>query len=171
MFETNYSNIGGGETLPEGKYECVIQKAFVNAKGRTLFFQVTLIVRNDVPQAYQNRRIFHAIWQKKAENQTADDKKTDGYSFKQLMNLCESAGLPGGKSYRDLNELGSDLVGRAVQVDIVHDEWNGKISEKVKWCYRTNYPDCRHVLPQEAAPAQADGGTAAVVTADDDLPF
>ena len=67
-FETDYSNNNTEYTiLPPGKYECMIHKAFTNAKGRAIYFQVILIVRNDVAQQCQNRRIFHAIWQKKPE--------------------------------------------------------------------------------------------------------
>ena len=173
MFETNYSNNNAEYTiLPPGKYECMIHKAFTNSKGRAIYFQVILIVRNDVTQQCQNRRIFHAIWQKKPENQTADDKKVDGFSYKQLMNLCESAGLPSGKKYADIDALGIDLIGKPVLVDIVNDEWNGKKQEKVKWTYVSKFPDCKHLM-KEIKPAEESGGQLDVVVEDDDedLPF
>lgn len=173
MFETDYSNNSSEfSILPPGKYECMIHKAFTNAKGRTIYFQVILIVRNDVAQQYQNHRIFHAIWQKKPENQTADDKKVDGFSYKQLMNLCQSAGLPSGKKYADIDALGMDLVGKPVIVDIVNDEWNGKKQEKVKWMYASKFPDCQHMM-YEVKPAAESGGQLDVVVEDDDedLPF
>ena len=172
-FETDYSNNNTEYTiLPPGKYECMIHKAFTYAKGRAIYFQVILIVRNDVAQQCQNRRIFHAIWQKKPENQTADDKKTDGFSYKQLMNLCESAGLPSGKKYADIDALGMDLVGKPVLVDVVNDEWNGKKQEKVKWMYASKFPDCQHMM-NEVKPAAESGGQLDVVVEDDDedLPF
>lgn len=168
-FETNYSSNNTELTiLPPGKYECIIHKAFTNSKGSLLFFQVVLIVRNDVPQQYQNRRIYHAIWQKKPENQTEDDKKVDGFSYKQLMNLCQSAGLPNGKKYDDIDALGADLIGKTVVADIIQNEWNGKKSEKVKWMYESKFPDCKH---QEIKPAEESGGQIDIVADDDDLPF
>lgn len=170
-FETNYSSNNTELTiLPPGKYECIIHKAFTNSKGSLLFFQVVLIVRNDVPQQYQNRRIYHAIWQKKPENQTEDDKKVDGFSYKQLMNLCQSAGLPNGKKYDDIDAMGADLIGKTVVADIVHDEWNGKINEKVKWMYESKFPDCKHLM-KEIKPAEESGGQIDIVADDDDLPF
>ena len=171
-FETDYSNNTKYDLLPPGKYECMIHKAFTNARGRALYFQVILIVRNDVAQQYQNRRIFHAIWQKKPENQTADDKKVDGFSYKQLMNLCQSARLPSGKKYDDIDALGADLIGKTVVADIVHDEWNGKINDKVKWMYASRFPDCQHMM-NEVKPAAGSDGQPDVITDDDDedLPF
>ena len=172
MFETDYKGNNSGENslLPPGKYECVIDKAFMNAKGRAIYFQVILIVRNDVAQQYQNRRIFHAIWQKKPENQTADDRKVDGFSFKQLMNLCESAGLPSGKKYADIDALGMDLAGKTVLADIITDEWNGQKREKVKWMYASKFPHCQHV-PSGGKPSAESEGQFDVVEDDGDLPF
>ena len=171
MFETDYSTNTENGILPPGKYECMIHKAFTNAKGRAIYFQVILIVRYDVAQQYQNRRIFHAILQKKPENQTADDKKVDGFSYKQLMNLCQSAGLPSGKKYADIDALGLDLAGKPVLVDIITDEWNGRKSEKVKWTYASKFPNCQHMM-NEVKPASESGGQLdAVVEDDGDLPF
>ncbi len=176
MFETNYTNTNGSELLPKGKYEFIIKQANINAtKGGTLYFSVRLVVRNDVPQKYQNKNIYHAIWQKKPDRQTEDDKKVDGYSFKQLMNLCETAGLPGGKSYETLNDLGADLVGRAVQAEIIHDTYQDKTSEKVKWFSKTAYPDCKHTDKAQMNTATASrtdtSGIDAFVDEDGDLPF
>ena len=175
MFETNYSTVSN-ELLPAGKYEFVIKQANVMATpGDTLYFSVRLVVRNDVPQKYQNKNVYHAIWQKKPDRQTEDDKKVDGYSFKQLMNLCETAGLPGGKSYETLNDLGEDLIGRPVQAEIIHNEWNGNVSEKVKWFSKTAHPDCKHTDKAQtntAAVSRTDtSGTDAFVDEDGDLPF
>lgn len=175
MFETDYST-NSSALLPAGKYEFIIKSAHISAtQGGTLYFSVRLVVRNDVPQKYQNKNIYHAIWQKKPDKQTEDDRKVDGYSFKQIMNLCEMAGLSSGKSYNTINDMGDDLIGKPVQAEIYHDTWNGKTSEKVKWFYKTNHPDCRHADAEPARPDQSLGSPADIVGQyiddDGDLPF
>lgn len=167
MFETNYENTGN--LLPEGDYECIILGAFLNAtKGGTEYFSVRLAVRNDVPQRFQNKNIFHSIWRRKPENRTADDNKVDGFSFKQMMNLCQKSGLPSGKSYKDLNELGKDLVGKCVRVTIEHTEYKGNIQESVKWISETRFPDCKH---QQKKPEPAVTAPGVPAEDDGDLPF
>ena len=66
-FATNYNGISNSDNLlPEGKYECIIKSAFVNVtSGGTVYYSVQLIIRNDVPGKYHDRRIYHKIWMKK----------------------------------------------------------------------------------------------------------
>ena len=161
-----------------GDYECIILHAGLSAtQAGSIYFSVRFAVRNDVPQKYQNRNIFHAIWERKPENQTEDDKKVEGFSYKQIMNLCEHCGLPSGKSYEGLNELGEDLRGRCTLVTVEHNEWNGKKSVRVKWCNDTKYPECRHKDPLEHSSktqtaSAADNGSSDYIDTDDgDLPF
>lgn len=169
-FSTNYE----ADIIPEGSYECIIKQAGVTATpGGTLYFSVRFVVRNDVPQKYQNRNIYHAIWQKKPEKQTDDDKSVDGFSYKQLMNLCQYAGLPKGKSYETLNELADDLRGKCVQISVKYQEWNGKTNTNI-WCSSTKNPDCKHVdqtQNQTYAPVRPTANTDVDISADDDLPF
>ena len=103
MFDVDYEN---ESLLPEGDYECIIKCAFVTATNGNYpreYFSVRFVIRNDVPQKYQNKIIFHAFWCKNQDKQTEDDRKTGGFSYKQVMNLCKGAGVPKGKSFKDLN--------------------------------------------------------------------
>ncbi len=171
-FSTNYTV--GDSIIPEGNYECVVSSAYVSAtQGGSLYFSVRLIVRNDVPQSYQNKNIFHSIWQKSPEKQTEDDAKVDGYSYKQLMNLAEMAGIPKGKGYETLDELGKDLEGKCVMAAVGHSEWKGKVSAKVKWFNRTKYPECKHTFksPDQTQTAVSTANSSIDVPDDDDLPF
>ena len=119
-FSTAYES---RELIPEGEYECIILSAFLNAtQSGTQYFSVRMVVRNDVPQSYKNKNIYHAIWQRKPDKQTAQDKMVDGFSFRQLMNLCRAAGIAKGRSYETLDELGRDLKGKCIRVTIGHDE-------------------------------------------------
>lgn len=152
-FSTNYENIGN-ELLPEGKYECVIKDAFPSETRKgTPYLDIRLVIRNDVEQKYKNKYIFHSIWKKKEPSE--QDKQVDGYSFKQLMSLANAAGLPSGKNYASVEELCKDFVGSCVNVETEHDEWDGKINVRVKYCNKTEYPECKHVFKEAAAPADS----------------
>lgn len=171
-FQTNYEN--NNSIIPEGEYECMIAGAFLNAtnsKRPTEYFSVRFVVRNDVAQKYQNKNIFHAIWRKKPENRTKEDEAVDGFSYKQLMSLSRAAGLPNGKSYESLSELGADLKGKCVLVTVEHTEYQGKTRESVKWTNPTKHPDCHHVFKTKETEVSRTDTAAATVTTDDDLPF
>lgn len=173
-FTTNYEN---KNLLPEGEYECIIAGAFLNAtnsKRPTEYFSVRFVVRNDVAQKYQNKNIFHAIWRRKPENRTKDDEAVDGFSYKQLMSLSRAAGLPNGKSYDSLNDLGADLKGKCVLVTIEHTEYNGETRESVKWTNETKYPNCQHIFKNAVTQTNtrtAPEGLDDIIDDDDDLPF
>lgn len=175
-FSTTYDESKEYELLPEGDYECMIISAGENATpGGYVYFGVRLVIRNDVPQKYQNRNIYHSIWEKKPENQTEDDKKVGGYSFKQLMNLAQNAGLPSGKSYETLNEMGEDLRGKCVIACVEHHEWNGKTSVRVKWFKRSasavdSRPNSTVDSVQFRAAANGEGEMRTILS-DGDLPF
>lgn len=169
-FSTNYET---RDILPEGEYECMILSAFLNAtQGGTQYFSIKMVIRNDVPQNHQNRFIYHAIWQRKPEKQTEEDKMVDGFSFKQLMNLSRAAGIPKGKSYNTLDDLGADLKGKCIRVTIGHNEFNGETREQVKWSNLTKFPSCKHKMPvTNAEPALKVQEVSESSIDDDDLPF
>lgn len=153
-FTTNYENVGtGSDLIPEGKYECVVKAAAMNrtSQGKP-YFDVRLVIRNDVSQKFANRYIFHSIWKKKEPSDA--DMQVEGFSFAQIMSLAKAAQLPAGKSYASLDEMGKDLIGKPVLVEVEHNTNpnNGQTNERVKYVNETKYPDCKHVF-KEAAPA------------------
>ena len=80
MFDVDYEN---ESLLPEGDYECIIKGAFVTATNGNIpreYFSVRFVIRNDVPQKYQNKVIFHAIWWRKEDKKTEDERKIGGFS-------------------------------------------------------------------------------------------
>lgn len=176
MFETAYEE---KKLLPEGEYECIIKSAFINAtnsKSPTEYFSVNFVIRNDVVQKYQNKHIFHAIWRKKPEKRTKDDNRVDGFSYKQLMNLCKGAGVPKNTSFKDLDDLGKYLKGRCCLVTVGHDEWNGNTQVRVKWTNPTRYPDCKHKFPvsantRTAQTTEPEENNYEPISSDEDLPF
>ncbi|HPK26830.1 MAG TPA: DUF669 domain-containing protein, partial [Anaerolineaceae bacterium] len=112
-FGIDYNQASSAELIPAGEYEVIIKDAFEDiSKSGTVFFNVPLIIRNDVEQAYQNAYIWHKLWKKKEP--TAEDLACDGYSFKQIQNLSKAAGLPNGKNYESIQKWGEDLAGKPV---------------------------------------------------------
>ncbi len=89
------------------------------------------------------------------------------------MNLCKGCGVPKGKSFKDLNELGEFMTGKCCLVHIVHDTWQGKTSAKVAWVNETKYPNCTHKFPvkNEVQPTNAAAVTEIETPEDEDLPF
>lgn len=152
-FSTNYDDLGSS-LLPEGKYECIVKDAFPSeTRHGTPYLDIRLVIRNDVEQKYQNKYIFHSIWKKKEPSE--QDKQVDGYSFKQLMSLANAAGLPSGKSYASVEELCKDFVGKCVNAETEHDEYDGKTNVRVKYCNKTEYPECKHVFKEASAAADS----------------
>lgn len=151
-FSTNYDGLNDFDLLPPGKYETVIKSAAESeTKNGTPFIDVRLVVRNDVEQAYKNRCIFHKIWKKKEPS--PQDAQVGGYSFKQLMNLANSAKIPAGKNYGSVAELCADITGKCVKAELEHDTYNDRTNERVKFLEPTAHPECRHVFREKAQPA------------------
>lgn len=181
MIRADYSKAQQNDTLkPEGEYECLVkkieEKTTPNGKRK---LSVWFEIRNDVEQTHKNGLIFHDIWAKKEPNM--DDVAVNGYNYAQLMALAAAVKLPQDKDYADLAALIADMVGKPASVNLYHDEYNGKKSEKVRWINATKFPEVKHkpktannpagtyAAPQAsqfaAAPAIATAET------DDDYPF
>lgn len=144
-FSTNYEGIGEGGLLPEGEYECVVRSAAeTTTKNGIPCFDVRFVIRNDIDQKFRNKFIFHTIWKKK--DPSPADSQMGGFSFKQIMALAKAAGVPSGKEYNSLNEMGGDMIGKPVLVTVEHNTYNGNTTERVKFVNETQNKDCKHVF-------------------------
>lgn len=165
-FQLHYE--GNHGLIPEGEYECRIERALETATNRgTPYLDILLRVRRDVEQPEQGRRIDHAIWPKRTPD--AADQAFGGYSAKQILSLSEAAGLPSGRGYQGFEDWCDDLSGRLVRVTVYHDAYGGSTRARVRWCSATRYPD-------EAAAAQTAVSVPAAAPAatpedDEDVPF
>ena len=149
--------------LPEGEYEMVIKSACENVtKGGTQHISIPMVVRNDVQQKFQNMYLWHTIW--RAKNPTEQDRAFQGYLSKQLLRLCEVAGIPKGKQFNSLQELLDELKGKPVRVTVFHEEYQGQTSAKLKYLNPTKLPACRHTFQQAKQAIE-------MITEEDDLPF
>lgn len=170
----------GNSLKPEGDYEVVIDTAEVartqNGKEK---INIVYVIRNDVTQAFQNGLIFDSIWKKKEPN--ADDQSVDGFNFGQLMAIASAAKLPEGKDYANLGELLAELVGKPLRVHLYHDDYNGKMYEKVDIHSATTLTSVKHKAKGRkstgggarpaAAPAQHSAAPANAAPAADPYPF
>ena len=80
-FSTNYDDVQEFDLIPAGQYEVIIK----NIEERTTpngatGLNLSLVIRNDVDQKYQDRYLFHTLWKRK--NPTDTDNQVQGYSFK-----------------------------------------------------------------------------------------
>ncbi|MDE5945950.1 MAG: DUF669 domain-containing protein [Oscillospiraceae bacterium] len=149
-FSTDYTDVNDFDLIPTGEYEVIIKKIEerTTQNGAT-GLNLTLIIRNDTEQKYQNRCIFHTLWKRKEPTQA--DMQVQGYSFKQIMQLAKAAKLPSGKSYETVNDLCADLIDHVMRVTIGHDEYNGQKREIVKFMNESRFPECKHVYKEKPA--------------------
>lgn len=147
-FSTDYSEVNSFELIPKGEYEVIIKsiEERTTQNGAT-GLNLTLVIRNDVEQKYQNRFLFHTLWKRREPTQA--DMQVQGYSFKQVMSLAKAAALPSGKSYESVQALCDELIGHAIRVTVGHDEYNGQLREVVKFMNESKFPECRHVYKEK----------------------
>ena len=146
-FSTDYSEVNSFDLIPAGDYEVIIKaiEERTTQNGAT-GLNLTLIIRNDVEQKFQNRCIFHTLWKRREPTQA--DMQVQGYSFKQVMQLAKAAALPVGKAYNTVSELCADLINRVIKVNVIHEEYNGKTNERVRYMNESAHPECKHVYKQ-----------------------
>ena len=177
-FNANTSKASEGITIkPEGDYEVIIseiKRKQTPSGAQSIGFKYT--VRNDVAQSYQNACIFHDVWKKKEPN--ADDIMAEGYNFAQLMAIAGAAGLPANADFERFDAFLNALVGKPVKVHLYHNEYNGKISERVDKHNKTAFPAVNHKQKTAATgssyaptPAANYAAPAANPANSDDYPF
>lgn len=146
MFATNFKELN--DTIPAGIYEAAISG--VEDDGTKIV--IGLEIRKDLQQPCAGRTLSH--WMYKLREPKELDQAVGGYSYSQLMRLGKAARLPEGKSYGSLSEYLADLVGKAVQVELWYEEYNGKKYLKVKYWNESDAP----ALTYRPAPREARQG-------------
>lgn len=184
-FKSNWSEAAQPNSIkPEGDYECIITKVEerVNQNGKENL-NISMVIRNDVEQGYKNGYIFNTLW--KRREPTEADLQVKGYGYGQIMALGKAAGLPDGKEYESLEQFCGELINKPIRATIKHEEYNGKMQERVSWLNLTKYPTVKHIpkqatadktatyaQPQQSyASAQPTNQGFTDMPIDDDLPF
>ena len=159
MIKTNYS----GGLKPEGDYEVLIGNVHVDvAKSGKEYISVPMTIRDDVEQKYQGGKIYHSMWKRREPGKM--DMEVEGYSYDQLMRLCQAVGIPSGTNFESLDDLLRQCSWKQVICHLVHEEYQGNKQERVKWLKKTEHPT-EVKAPEYAGPAADD------LEDDGDLPF
>lgn len=125
----------GNGNIQDGVYECIINRfGFDNYKDRE-FIKFDLIVRNDVPQKYQNKHIFDNFYPK---------KDTGKYAMGYIYMIGVKAAMQDGKKYADTAAMLADFTGHAVKVTVKNEEYNGKTYPHIKSWEPTAFPQLQH---------------------------
>lgn len=185
-FKNDFSQAQQGGLKPEGDYEVIIVKAAEKTtKNGKVYLNLSMVIRNDVEQAYKNGYLFMSLFKRKEP--TAADLQVNGYGFSQIMALGKAAQLPDGKDYENLEAFLKELVDKPIRAHLKHGEYNGEKREEINYINPTNFPQVRHVMKASSnkadvyasqAPAQYAGTSAPGAgfremndLTDEDLPF
>jgi hypothetical protein len=84
-FSTDYTEVSNFDLIPKGEYEVIIKKIEERTSQNVATgLNLTLIIRNDVEQKFQNRCIFHTLW--KRHEPTQVDMQVDNLDdFEEIL--------------------------------------------------------------------------------------
>ena len=157
MFTINHDEAMDMGLIEEGEYEVIVAKAFEDVTpNNAVYINMHLVVRNDIDQKYQNKYIFHSLWQTKA---------TGEYHPGIINTVAKALRIENGKRYNTLEELLADFVNRTARVKVGHEKYNGKTYERVQNWDVTRFPQCNHQFKTSDIP------TGFSPVSDENIPF
>lgn len=117
----NYEDL---EYITPGVYEAVIQNTseeFTQGNG-TRYMAVSMVIRNDVQQQCQDKRIDYRIW----TTSKPETKTIEGYVEYSLALMSKACRLPETINVNSVNELSKLWIGKPVRITVGQREYNGK---------------------------------------------
>lgn len=143
-FKTDTSQAQQGYDIkPEGDYECILIKCEERTtKNGATGLNFSMVIRNDVNQPFQNGYIFHTVWKRKQP--TKYDEQVNGYGFGQIMAMAQACQLEDGKEYETLEDFLIELLKKPLKATLRHEEYNGRMQERVSFVNPTDYPEVKH---------------------------
>lgn len=117
----NYEDL---EYITPGVYEAVIQNTseeFTQGNG-TRYMAVSMVIRNDVQQQCQDKRIEYRIW----TTSKPETKTIEGYVEYSLALMSKACRLPETINVNSVNELSKLWIGKPVRITVGQREYNGK---------------------------------------------
>jgi hypothetical protein len=138
---------------PEGEYEVLVNRAgYRDTQTGKTYYEIAMVIRNDVEQQYQNGYINAAsIW-------APDNEKAVGFV---VNNISRAVGIPVGTEFEDLADWGAAILGKPLRVVLYHDNYTGEPREKIRRYLPTQFPDVKHAYKDAAAaPAPSSAPTA-----------
>lgn len=117
----NYKDL---EYITPGVYEAVIQNTseeFTPGNG-TRFMAVSMVIRNDVQQQCQDKRIEYRIW----TTSRPKTKAIEGYVEYSLALMSKACRLPEQIDVNSVNELSKLWIKKPVRITVGQREYKGK---------------------------------------------
>lgn len=117
----NYEDL---EHITPGVYEAVIQNTseeFTQGNG-TRYMAVSMVIRNDVQQQCQDKRIDYRIW----TTSKPETKTIEGYVEYSLALMSKACRLPEQIDVNSVNELSKLWIGKPVRITVGQREYKGK---------------------------------------------
>ena len=117
----NYKDL---EYITPGVYEAVIQNTseeFTPGNG-TRFMAVSMVIRNDVQQQCQDKRIEYRIW----TTSRPETKTIEGYVEYSLALMSKACRLPEQIDVNSVNELSKLWIKKPVRITVGQREYKGK---------------------------------------------
>lgn len=131
-FGASYKDIQGEfRMLPEGKYHAVLATYAIKRLGNIPCIDLSYKVTDH--EMFNGHTVSRLIWEKKPENQSAEDMETGGFSYKQLMQVGKAARVPEGGSYDSVEQFLEQCINVPVEIEVEHQNRNGKTYEGVKF--------------------------------------
>ena len=116
----NYEDL---EYITPGVYEAVIQNTseeFTPGNG-TRYLAVTMVIRNDIQQKCQDKRIEYRIW----TTSKPETKTIEGYVEYSLALMSKACRLPEQIDVNSVNELFKLWIGKPVRITVRQKEHEG----------------------------------------------
>jgi len=109
------------DILPEGSYEVYVAEYSMDSEEKG---SLTLIVRDDLGQAYARRRMWVNL-------------NTNPNIAWKLSTVARAAGVPAGTDFDTFEGYMKAVTGKSMKVTVAHREYNGKTYVDVKGFYPT----------------------------------
>lgn len=116
----NYEDL---EYITPGVYEAVIQNTseeFTQGNG-TRYMAVSMVIRNDIQQKCQDKRIDYKIW----TTSKPEAKTIEGYVEYSLALMSKACRLPEQIDVNSVNELSKLWIGKPVRITVRQKEHQG----------------------------------------------
>lgn len=162
MFKVDYDDVKEFGDIEPGEYETVVHTAVENATpGGAIYMDIQLVIRNDIQQKFKNFRIFHKVFQSKANGQ---------YHPGFINAMAKAFQVPDGKQFNSVNDLLSEFQGKTAKVRVENREYNGKNYAEVKQWHPTSFPQVNHQwrANNDSKETEIEGFKP---TSNDDIPF
>lgn len=117
----NYEDL---EYITPGVYEAVVQNTseeFTQGNG-TRYMAVSMVIRNDIQQKCQDKRIDYKIW----TTSNPGTKTIEGYVEYSLALMSKACRLPEQIDVNSVNELSKLWIGKPVRITVGQREYKGK---------------------------------------------